>query len=81
MKQWFKDEFWYLYQTFHDSEVILWSRFQVLLGTIWVALQGVDVSPIITNPKWLVYWVIFSNLVNEALRRRHAEYDEHGSIR
>lgn len=78
---WLKDECRYLYGTFHSSEVIWWSRIQVAVGTVWVALQGVDVSPVITNPKWLLYWVIFSNLVNEGLRRRRAEYDHNGDIK
>ena len=78
---WIKEKFWYIHNTFHDSEVILWSRLQVLLGTIWVALQGVDVSPFINDPKYLIYYLIFSNLVNEMLRRRNAEYDEDGSIK
>ena len=60
-----KSTFWYLHGTFHDSSVIVFARLNVLLGTIWVALQGVDVSPVIHDPKYLVYWIIFSNVVNE----------------
>jgi len=78
---WVKDKYRYIHGTFHASEVILWARIQVLAGVIWVALQGVDVSPVISNPKYLVWWIIFSNLVNEALRRRRAEYDHDGNIK
>ena len=71
-----KDKFAYLYATFHDSEVLLFARFNVLLGSVWVALQGVDISPLIKDPQYLVYYIIFSNVVNEMLRRRNAEWDK-----
>lgn len=76
-----KDKFWYLYGTFHDSEVILWSRLQIAIGSGWFAMQGVDVSPILTNPKHLMGYLIFSNFVNEMLRRRNADYNKDGSIK
>jgi len=75
MYEFVKAKFAYLYGTFHDSESILWNRFNVLLGSLWVALQGVDVSPVIHDPKYLVYYIIGSNLINEMLRRRNAEWD------
>lgn len=81
MLQFLKDKYLYIHNTFHGSEVILWSRINVALGTAWVALQGVDVSPLIKDPKWLVYYIIFSNLVNESLRRHRAEYEHDGSIK
>lgn len=81
MLAWIKQEWAYLYGTFHDSESILWARFNVLLGSCWAALQGADLSPVFNNPKVLTYWIIFSNFVNEWTRRRRAEYDENGNIR
>lgn len=81
MISWLRQEYWYLHGTFHDSSVLVWSRVQVILGTLWVALQGVDASPLISNPKYLVYYIIFSNLVNEMLRRRGAEYHDDGSFK
>lgn len=76
-----KQEYWYLHGTFHNSSVIVWSRFQVTLGTLWFAFQGVDLSPILTNPKFLMGYLIFSNFVNETLRRNGAEYHPDGSLR
>lgn len=81
MLDWIAQKYWYIHGTFHDSEVILWSRLQVFLASGWIALQGVDVSPVVHDPKWLVYYIIFSNLVNEMLRRRKAEYNHDGSIK
>ena len=81
MWQFIKDKFWYIHNTFHDSEVILWSRLNVLFGVTWVALQGVDVSPLISNPKTLVYYIIVSNVINELLRRRKADYNDDGSLK
>lgn len=81
MWQWLKDKYEYVHGSFHGSEVILWSRLQVLIASLWVGLQGVDVSPVIHDPKYMLYYVIFSNVVNEWLRRRKAEYNNDGSIK
>jgi hypothetical protein len=74
---------WYAYvhSTFHNSEVILWSRLNVLVGSLWLSVQGVDISPFIKDPRILAGWLIFSNLVNELARRRRAEYDENGALK
>ena len=79
--QWLRQEYDYIYGTFHDSSVIFWSRLQVLLGSLWFALQGVDLSPVLTNPKVLMGYLIVSNFVNEMLRRNGAEYHEDGTIK
>lgn len=81
MWQFIKDKYWYIHSTFRESEVILWARFNVLMGTVWIALQGVDVSPLIKDPKYLVYYIIFSNVVNELVRRRKAESNPDGSFK
>lgn len=81
MLAWIKNEWDYLYGTFHGSETILWSRLNIAIGSAWVALQGSDLSPVISNPKYIAYWVIFSNFINELFRRRHAEYDDHGNMK
>lgn len=81
MWQFIKNEYAYIHGTFHDSEVILWSRFNVALGSAWVALQASDISPLVNNPRYMAYYIIFSNFVNETLRRRKAEYDTNGSIK
>ena len=81
MWAWIKQEFWYLHSTFHDSSVIVWSRVQVIAASVWLGLQGVDVSPVVKDPKYLMYYIIFSNVVNELLRRRGAEYHDDGSIK
>jgi hypothetical protein len=76
-----KEKYWAIHSTFHDSSVIVFSRLNVALGMIWVGLQGVDVSPVVNNPKYMVYYVIFSNVVNEMLRRNGAEYDKDGKLK
>jgi hypothetical protein len=81
MLQWIKNEWSYLYGTFHGSETILWARLNVALGSAWAALQVADLSPVFNNPRLLTYWIIFSNFVNEFARRNRAEYNPDGSIR
>jgi hypothetical protein len=81
MLDWIKSEYRYLHGTFHGSSVILWSRLQVFLGTLWFSLQGIDLSPVLTNPKLLMGYLIFSNFVNESLRRSGAEYHPDGTIK
>jgi hypothetical protein len=81
MLDWIKQAYAYLHGTFHDSSVIVWSRVQVIAMSVWLGLQGVDLSPAIHDPKWMMYYVIFSNVVNELLRRRGAEYHEDGSLK
>lgn len=55
---------------FLRSETILWARLQVLVGALWTALSATDLAPLL-SPKWLTYWLIFSGLVTELLRRRN----------
>lgn len=81
MLAWIKQEYWLLHGTFHDSSVIVWSRVQVTLGIVWCGLQNIDASPFLTNPKHLAYWMIFSNIINELLRRNGAEYHDDGRMR
>ncbi len=69
--------FWYIHNTFHDSEVILWSRVQVLAGVVWVAVQSLDPALLFkAHPEYLVYYLIFSNVVNELLRRSREDWKE-----
>jgi hypothetical protein len=84
MKQWITDEFWYLHGTFHDSSVIAFARLNAMLGVLWVSLQGVDVSAMKIfhdHPEYLVYYIIFSNGVNEMLRRNGASYGDDGKLK
>lgn len=70
-----KENFWKFYWSFHNSEVILWARIQFLVGTVWAVLSQTDMSPLITNPKYLTYWLIANGVITELLRRRHADFD------
>ena len=56
---------------FWRSETILWARLQMFVGTVWTVLSVSDLSPVL-DPKWLTYWLIFSGVVTELLRRRGA---------
>ena len=58
--------------SFHDSEVIVFARVQVLFGVVWGVLTVVDISPILENPKYITGWLLFSGMVTELLRRNRA---------
>lgn len=62
------------HDSFHGSETILWSRFQILIASVWLSLQGVDLTPLVKDPKVLLYWIIFSNFVNEMARRNREDW-------
>jgi hypothetical protein len=81
MLQRLKDTYDYVHGSFHGSEVILWSRLQIMIGAGWLSLQGQDLSPILHEPKYILYYAIGSNFINEMLRRRKATYDDDGSIK
>jgi hypothetical protein len=57
---------------FRNSETIFWSRLQVLVGSLWVALSASDLSPLL-NPKYMAIWLIFNGFITEYLRRRSTE--------
>jgi hypothetical protein len=70
-----------LVQTFHESEVIFWARLQVVIGVVVpivvVLVQVVtttDLSPLFSNPKLLVAWMILNGLLQEALRRHREDW-------
>lgn len=69
---------WYkpIHDSFHDSEVILWSRLQVLGGAAWFAASTADLTPLVSNPKYVSAWVLFNGVVTEYLRRRNAEFND-----
>lgn len=54
---------------FRNSETILFARMQVMVGVVWTVLSVSDLSPLLSG-KYLTYWLIFSGIVSEYLRRR-----------
>lgn len=65
------DSWWASFiKSFNRSIVVVWTRLQVFLGIIWAVLIATDLTPILTNPKYLLAWTIFSGMVTEALRQR-----------
>ena len=68
---------WYkpIHDSFHDSEVILWARIQVLVGSLWVVASQTDLAPVISNPKYLTYWLIANGVITEVLRRNRADFN------
>jgi hypothetical protein len=58
--------------SFHDSEVIVFARFQVVFGILWGILQVTDLAPLIDNPKYYTGWLMFSGFITEMLRRNRA---------
>lgn len=54
---------------FWRSETIAFARLQVFFGIVWTVLSASDLSPVLSG-KVLTYWLIFSGIVGEYLRRR-----------
>lgn len=71
---WTKADFWKLYWSIHNSEVILWARLQFFVGVVWTVLSTTDMAPLISDPKYLTYWLVFNGVVTEMLRRRKADF-------
>lgn len=57
---------------FRQSETIAWARLQVLVGAVWTVLSVSDLSPVLQG-RYLTYWLVFSGVVTELLRRRHTD--------
>lgn len=74
MLQNIKDFFWWFHSTFHGSLVLLWSRIQLLMASVWLGLSTTDLSPVIKDPKYFAYWMIFNAIVTDYLRQRNAEW-------
>lgn len=81
MYSFLKDKIAYLYSTFHGSETILLARFNMAVGSIYAALQLVDVSGLDIDKKWVTAWIVGNGALQEWLRRRNATYDEDGGIK
>ena len=64
---------------FYNSETILWARIQMIVGVVWTVLLTTDLSPIMSG-KMLTYWLIFSGVVTELLRRRGTEVAPSGDL-
>ena len=60
------------HHSFHDSEVIVFARLQVIFGIVWGILTVTDLSPLIENPKYITGWLLFSGMITEMLRRNRA---------
>lgn len=69
-----KENFWKFYWSFHNSEVIMWARIQLFVGVVWTVLSTTDLAPLISNPKYLTYWLILNGVVTEMLRRHKADF-------
>jgi hypothetical protein len=64
----------WFYATFHNNETLVYARTKAMIGAVWIAVSGSDLSAIIENPKWLGYWMIFDAAVTEYLRRIRADF-------
>lgn len=71
---------WYcdtkFHKTFHSSEVIWLARIQTFVGVVWQVLIQTDLAPIITNQKYLSYWLIGSGVITEMCRRNREDWAE-----
>lgn len=66
-----KVTWWSTFQRwFQGSVLVLWARLQTFIGILWAVLVTVDLSPFLTNPKYMAAWVIFNGVVTESLRQR-----------
>lgn len=66
--------------SFHKSGTIVFARLQILFGAIWTVLTMTDLAPLISNPKILTGWLIFSGVVTEMSRRSGTYADEDGHL-
>jgi len=64
---------------FNRSETILWARLQMVTGAVWAVLQATDLSPVLQG-KYMTYWLIFSGVVTELVRRRGTTTRADGSL-
>lgn len=60
--------------SFHDSEIILWARVQVVLGCAYAALQGVDMTTFISDRRMMMYYLFANGLITEMLRRNREDW-------
>jgi hypothetical protein len=81
MIQYLRMKYAYVHGSFHNSSLIFWARLNVFIGALFAAAQATDLSPIFSNPKYLTFWLIFSNLISEYTRRRGATYDDAGNMK
>lgn len=65
------DKFW---KSFHDSEVIFWTRLQVILLPVLFGLHTVDWSPFITDKHILIGYIAFNAIFTEILRRHREDW-------
>lgn len=68
------------HRSFHSSAVIWFARLQVLVGAVWSVLIATDLSPVISNPKYVTAWLVFSGLITEMGRRSRTVEDEDGKL-
>ena len=66
--------------SFHKSGTIVFARLQVLLGAVWTVLTMADLAPLISNPKYLTGWLLFSGVVTELTRRSRTDIDDEGHL-
>ena len=66
--------------TFHQSAVIWFARLQVLLGAVWAVLIVTDLSSVISNPKYVTVWLVFSGVMTEMTRRSRTVEDDDGHL-
>jgi hypothetical protein len=68
------------HRSFHQSGVIWFARVQVFLGMVFGVLTTIDLSPIITDQKYLTLWLIGSGLITEMSRRSNTYEDDDGHL-
>lgn len=68
-------------KSFHESEVIFFARLQVFLGVLAaVAIPiahvvfSIDLSPMFSDPRYLVAWLFISGLMQEFLRKHREDW-------
>ena len=66
--------------SFHKSGTLVFARLQVLAGVAFEVLKHTDLSPLITNQKYMTYWLIASGVISEMVRRSGSEVNEEGHL-
>ena len=68
-------------KSFHESEVIVFARLQVFLGVLAAValpiahvLFSIDLSPMFSDPRYLIAWLFVSGLAQEFLRKHREDW-------
>lgn len=74
MWQTLKTNYLKFHGSFHDSEIIIWSRIQMAVGAIGAGVLLLDPASFDLDAKWTAIWVAANGALSEYLRRRREDF-------